>query len=213
MHVRLVVADDDDSIRRLIGAALDGYSVFEVARGDDALALARLERPDLILLDVEMPGLDGLAVAEALVGDAATAAIPVVLCSGAGPDAAVAAHRLPNVFGFLAKPFSLRALQTLVEEALEDGRDVPVEMADAPAAAAVAGAPAAPPVETVLWCAGAASTEPAPAPAPVMAGVPGSTRRPTPTGHPHLPGTRYGRPRAPGAPPARRPSGLGRATG
>jgi CheY-like chemotaxis protein len=120
MHVRLVVADDDASVRWMLGAALAGYSVFEAARGDDALAVARLHRPDLVLLDVEMPGLDGLAVARALADDAATAAIPVVLCSGAGPAAAAAAHQLPNVFGFLAKPFSLRVLQTLVEEALEN---------------------------------------------------------------------------------------------
>ena len=146
MHGRLVVADDDDSIRLLIGAALDRYSVFEAARGDDALALVRLEQPDLILLDVEMPGLDGLDVARTLASDPATAAIPVVLCSGAGPAAAAAAHQLPNVFGFLAKPFSLWALQALVEAALADGQGVRAGTAGA-TALAVAGAVVVPAIE------------------------------------------------------------------
>ncbi len=144
MHVRLVVADDDAAVRLLIGVALDGYSLFAVARGDDALAVARLEQPDLVVLDVEMPGLDGLAVARALADGAATAAIPVVLCSGAGPAAAAAAHRLPNVFGFLAKPFSLKALRTLVDAALEAGHGLPV------ATARATRATAALPSETVL---------------------------------------------------------------
>ena len=134
MHIRLVIADDDPAIRSLIGAALDGYSVFEVARGDDALTAARREHPDLVLLDVEMPGLDG--VAAALAGAAATAAIPVVLCSGAGPAAAAAARRLPNVFRVLAEPFSLRALRTVVEAALEDGHGGSGERAGAPRATA-----------------------------------------------------------------------------
>lgn len=152
MHTRLVVADDDAAIRRLIGAALADYTVSGVARGDDALVLAQQELPDLVLLDVEMPGLDGLAVARALATGAATAAIPVVLCSGAGPDAAAAAHRLPNVFGFLAKPFSLKALRTVVDAGLEAGQRVPV---------AVSGATRAPTAllsEPVLWQVGLVDT-------------------------------------------------------
>ena len=90
MSARLVVADDDAAVRALLGAALAAYTVLPAARGDDALALVRRERPDLVVLDVQMPGLDGLAVARALAADPATAAIPVVLCSGAGPAAAAA---------------------------------------------------------------------------------------------------------------------------
>ena len=88
MSARLVVADDDDALRALLGAALAAYTVLTAARGDEALALVRRERPDLVVLDVQMPGLDGLGVARALAADPATAAIPVVLCSGAGPAAA-----------------------------------------------------------------------------------------------------------------------------
>ena len=118
MSARLVVADDDDAVRALLGAALAAYTVFPAARGDDALALVRRERPDLVVLDVQMPGLDGLAVARALGADPATAAIPVVLCSGAGPVAAAAAGRVAGVVAFLPKPVDLRELLGTVARAL-----------------------------------------------------------------------------------------------
>jgi DNA-binding response OmpR family regulator len=137
MHARLVVADDDPVIRSLIGAALQGYTVLEASRGDDALVLARQERPDLILLDVQMPGLDGLAVAQALASDPATASIPVVLCSGAGRDAAVAAQRLNSVRAFIPKPFSLHELRATVEAALVQAAASGDVAAPAPRATAV----------------------------------------------------------------------------
>jgi DNA-binding response OmpR family regulator len=143
VHVRLVVADDDPAVRRLMGAALTGYTVLEAARGDDALALVRRERPDLLLLDVELPGLDGLAVARALAADPATADIPVVLCSGAGPAAAAAAAGVGNVRAFLPKPFPLQVLWATVEAALAR------RPAAAPAGAAPRPAPAPPAREGV----------------------------------------------------------------
>lgn len=115
---RLLVVDDDAGVRDLLGSVLAGYAILEAARGDEALALARRERPDLVLLDVQLPGLDGLSVARALAADPATAALPVVFCSGAGPEAAAAAVRLAGVFAFVPKPFSPRALRATVERAL-----------------------------------------------------------------------------------------------
>ena len=120
MSARLVVADDDAAVRALLGAALAAYTVFPAARGDDALALVRRERPDLVVLDVQMPGLDGLGVIRALAADPATAAIPVVLCSGAGPEAAAAAGRLAGVIAFLPKPFDVQELQGTVARALAE---------------------------------------------------------------------------------------------
>jgi CheY-like chemotaxis protein len=118
MSARLVVADDAAAVRGLLGAALAAYTVLEAARGDEALALVRRARPDLVVLDVQLPGLDGLAVARALAADPATAAIPVVLCSGAGPAVAAAAGRAAGVVAFLPKPFDLRELLGAVARAL-----------------------------------------------------------------------------------------------
>jgi CheY-like chemotaxis protein len=121
MSARLVVAAAAAAVRGRLGAALAAYTVLEAARGDEALALVRRARPDLVVLDVQLPGLDGLAVARALAADPATAAIPVVLCSGAAARPApgwAAAGRAAGVVAFLPKPFELRELLGTVARAL-----------------------------------------------------------------------------------------------
>ncbi|OGA18324.1 MAG: two-component system response regulator [Betaproteobacteria bacterium RIFCSPLOWO2_02_FULL_66_14] len=78
---RILVVDDEDRNRRLLVAMLEaeGYSAAEAADGAQALELARQSPPDIILLDIMMPGMDGYEVARALKTDAATKAIPVVM--------------------------------------------------------------------------------------------------------------------------------------
>ncbi len=78
---RMLVVDDDERNRRLLVAMLEaeGYSASEAADGAQALELARHSPPDMVLLDIMMPGLDGYEVARALKADAATKAIPVVM--------------------------------------------------------------------------------------------------------------------------------------
>jgi len=77
---RVLVADDDDPIRLLckVSLELEGIDVVEAADGNEAVALARAERPDVAVLDVAMPGLDGWQVAERLRTDPATQTIPLV---------------------------------------------------------------------------------------------------------------------------------------
>jgi CheY-like chemotaxis protein len=79
----VVVIDDDPATRQLLVRMLDkeGFRVFEAATGEEGLELARTERPDVITLDVLMPGLDGWGVLAALKSDPALAAIPVVMLS------------------------------------------------------------------------------------------------------------------------------------
>ena len=71
---RVLAVDDSSVIRELLIASLEaaGYSVEAVASGDDALAAARRESFDAVILDVDMPGIDGLAVGRALRGDPRT---------------------------------------------------------------------------------------------------------------------------------------------
>src|SRR3990170_2916743 len=78
---RILVVDDEERNRRLLVAMLeaDGYTAPEAADGAQALELARQSSPDLVLLDIMMPGMDGYEVARALKADAATKAIPVVM--------------------------------------------------------------------------------------------------------------------------------------
>ena len=78
---RILVVDDEDRNRRLLVVMLEaeGYTALEAADGAQALELARQSPPDMVLLDIMMPGMDGYEVARALKADAATKAIPVVM--------------------------------------------------------------------------------------------------------------------------------------
>jgi DNA-binding response OmpR family regulator len=96
-----------------------GMQVLEAADGETGLALARKERPDLILLDVMMPGLDGWDVARQLAADPETSEIPVVfLTARAGEDDRRLGASLGGA-GYVLKPFDPVQIGELVEEVLE----------------------------------------------------------------------------------------------
>src|SRR4051794_37115469 len=110
--MRVVVADDDDDIRGLIVFALErrGYEVLQADAGDIALELVRGERPDLVVLDVMMPGLTGLEVAHTLRNDPELARTRILLLSAAGQEAEVQAGLASGAHAYLVKPFSTKEL-------------------------------------------------------------------------------------------------------
>ena len=81
---RVLVVDDSATIRAVLGKMLgqDGYEVLKAADGESALEQARTERPDLVFLDIVLPGLSGFAVLRKLRHDPLTAQIPIVMISG-----------------------------------------------------------------------------------------------------------------------------------
>ena len=108
----VLVVEDDPPLRRMIGIFLRaaGYLVCAAEDGSRGLTLARDERPDLVLLDLMMPGLDGWEVLRRIKGDALTAAIPVlVLTASVDPRLTEQALRL-GATRFLAKPIDSRLL-------------------------------------------------------------------------------------------------------
>lgn len=113
----ILVCDDDASLRELVRAVLgDGYRFIEAADGIEALALAREERPDLIVLDVMLPGLSGIEVLQELRANEELLSIPVVVItawSHAEIDAQIA-----GADRFVAKPFDPDDLSNAVEELL-----------------------------------------------------------------------------------------------
>ena len=118
----LVVEDNADLRRFMSGLLQDEWRVLEAADGNAGLAVAREQRPDLVLTDVMMPGLDGFALLRALRGDPATAAIPVVFLSArAGEDAAIEGLDA-GADDYLPKPFSARELLARVRSNLELAR-------------------------------------------------------------------------------------------
>ncbi len=104
---RLLVADDEVEIANLVSYVLEdaGFDAKPVYNGSDALETALREHPDLVVLDVMMPGLDGREVSRRLKESAQTSRIPVVLFSAANVDLATT-----TADAFLAKPFDLDVL-------------------------------------------------------------------------------------------------------
>jgi two-component system alkaline phosphatase synthesis response regulator PhoP len=113
----VLVIDDEDAIRLLcrVNLSAAGIEVLEAANGSIGLDLARSERPDLILLDVMMPGIDGWEVARRLAADEATSEIPVVfLTARAGQDDRHLGEEAGAV-GYVVKPFDPVSIATVVE--------------------------------------------------------------------------------------------------
>ena len=113
---RVLVAEDDADTRAAIAAALDelGVAVLLAADGAQALRCAREERPDLVLLDIGLPGMSGLDVARALKADPATAAIPVVAVSALVRFTDAASAQAHDIDAFVPKPFAVEHLLALV---------------------------------------------------------------------------------------------------
>jgi two-component system, OmpR family, alkaline phosphatase synthesis response regulator PhoP len=115
---KLLVADDEMWVRRLVAATLMGepYEVIEACDGAEAVELTRTERPDLVLLDVHMPGLDGLAACRQIKDDPELAGTTVIILSGDRlSDARGTAAGANHVF---VKPFSPLQLLGFIERAL-----------------------------------------------------------------------------------------------
>ena len=121
MPEKILVADDDAKIRDLVRRALAGagFSVVATDNGADALSLAQESKPDLVLLDAEMPGLDGHALTRVLKRGGRTGGIPVIIMSGAMvSDRDVLAGFEGGADDYLLKPFSLAILVARVQAVL-----------------------------------------------------------------------------------------------
>jgi CheY-like chemotaxis protein len=113
---RVLLVDDEPVIRELVQAMLEGGGVEVrcVEDGAGALAEARAFRPDLVLLDIVMPGLDGLAVLRLLRADPRLARVPVHMLTARARPADHAAASRAGADGYIEKPFRGQALQELV---------------------------------------------------------------------------------------------------
>jgi CheY-like chemotaxis protein len=123
MTTTILVCDNEEPLRALIRATLDGsgYRLIEARDGNESLELARSARPDLILLDVMMPGRSGLEVLRELRSEPAFAETPVIMLTARAQAADREAAQAVGADCFLAKPFSPAQLAELVEEILATG--------------------------------------------------------------------------------------------
>jgi len=113
----ILTIDDQADIRRLVRMALeyDGYTVLEASEGEQGLALARSHRPDLILLDVMMPGVDGLMVSKTLQADPQLSRIPVIMLTALDRDSDIDAGLEAGARAYLCKPFGPAELLQMIE--------------------------------------------------------------------------------------------------
>ena len=108
----VLVVEDEESILELLRYNLEKaeYAVIPAGSGEEGLSLARRRRPDLILLDLMLPGMDGLEVCRALKKSPETEHIPVVMLTARGEEADIVAGLELGADDYLTKPFSPRVL-------------------------------------------------------------------------------------------------------
>lgn len=125
----ILVVDDDDDIRQLVVLALElstDWDLLTASGGQAAVAMARQHLPDAVLMDMMMPGMDGLAAFEAMQADEATRDIPVILVTAklqAGNSRPWDGHAISGV---IAKPFDPLTLAARVADLLGWEPSVPV---------------------------------------------------------------------------------------
>jgi CheY-like chemotaxis protein len=121
---RVLLAEDDRFLRRAAESRLrqNGFTVLPAVDGEEALKVARAERPDLILLDLIMPKLQGFEVLKALKQDPVTAPIPVIVLSNLGQDEDLKrAMELGAIAYFIKAHLSLQDLVQRVVQTLATG--------------------------------------------------------------------------------------------
>jgi CheY-like chemotaxis protein len=116
----VLIADDDADILSLVRAVLErsGHEVVAASDGAEALASVRAREPDLVVLDIAMPEVDGLEVLRRLRADPTTSELPVVLLSARAQEADVERGFAIGASAYLKKPFSPRELSEHVAELL-----------------------------------------------------------------------------------------------
>lgn len=117
----ILVADDDEDILLLITTRLrrDGFNVVSASSGDQALALAREHRPVLAVLDIGMPGLDGLEVLAAIRADETLRGMLVLLLTAKAQESDVRRGYDSGADAYVKKPFSPADLSTRVRGLLD----------------------------------------------------------------------------------------------
>ena len=119
LRKKVLVIDDAESILMVGGILLGGrYEVITASNGEDGIAKARAERPDVILLDLVMPGMDGLETCARLREDGATGSIPIILVSARAARETLALAERIGVSDYVAKPINGAVLVAKIEQQL-----------------------------------------------------------------------------------------------
>ena len=120
MKKKILIIDDEEVLRRIMRTMLERrpFEVIEAASGVEGFDLAKKLQPDLILLDWNMPGMNGAEVLRSLRAEALTASIPVILLTGTDPQDLAAQGSELAACDYVLKPFSVLQLLEKVEKTL-----------------------------------------------------------------------------------------------
>ncbi|MCX5662402.1 MAG: response regulator transcription factor [Planctomycetota bacterium] len=126
---KVLVVDDEEDILELIeyNLAKQGFQVSCVTSGEDGVKVARTQVPDLVVLDLMLPGLDGLEVCRTLKADPKTKGVPVLMLTAKGEESDVIRGLECGADDYITKPFSPRVLVARVKAALRRGSHAPEE--------------------------------------------------------------------------------------
>jgi len=116
---KIVIADDEYFIRLLVKKLLGAkYIVIEAGDGEEAINITRMEQPDLVLMDIMMPKLDGYTACGQIKRDEATREIPVIMLTGAGHELIKKLALQIGADAYMTKPFDLERLRGEVDTLL-----------------------------------------------------------------------------------------------
>ena len=133
MKQRILVVDDEQDILELVEYNLlrEGFGIACATNGEDAMRIARTELPDLILLDLMLPGMNGLDITKRLKGDPQTEHIPIVMLTVKNSDTDIVLGLELGADDYITKPFSPRVLVARVRAVLRRKGNLPSRQ-DAP---------------------------------------------------------------------------------
>ncbi|TAN37345.1 MAG: response regulator transcription factor [Verrucomicrobia bacterium] len=135
---QILIIEDDEDIQELIRYNLTqaGYRVTVAGTGEDGIKAARAKKPDLILLDIMLPGMDGLEVCRTLSAQDATRSMPIIILTAKGEEADIVTGLQMGADDYITKPFSPRVLLARVKVVLRrqsrdtDAGEQPLKISD-----------------------------------------------------------------------------------
>jgi len=112
---KILIADDETGIRLTVGRILDkDYVVLEAANGEEAVEIAKGQKPDLILMDLIMPKMDGYAACSQIKANETTKGIPVVILTAVGHEFNKKFATEMGAEGYITKPFNIQDLLDVI---------------------------------------------------------------------------------------------------
>ena len=115
----VLVVDDEPNVRRLLRAMLSKtFEVFEAEDGRQAIEMACIQKPNVILMDMMMPRMDGLTACHMLKNDLATKTIPVIMVTAIGFELNIKLSQQMGASGYVTKPFSSEGLLDKIAQVL-----------------------------------------------------------------------------------------------